>query len=331
MEDGLITTKEVGNYRIKIYYDTDSACPCESWDMAACFLWEYSDLSRLQDVCDWREVFGKYGDSRHSLIDALHKLISEYVEWKDLLNYFKKGKIDGYRMRYDNHDKMRYLEWYDNYQYTKHKGYKEIFSISPSDLYTYDYTYEFIEDLGCEELIQILSDLGKDIFVKEWSTRGYCQGDYIEGIAFCTKERYTKMVSNNTSDWETQIDKLIDDEVKSIGMWMWGDVKGYVLEKKVKFVKKYEDESRENVLKQLEEDVRFGFEKALNQRGISASLMFECVMMWNYILEEGLEGWSEDDYAFYGLPLFKATAVKYGWDNPIGEDSGRERKYDSQY
>lgn len=45
--------------------------------------------------------------------------------------------------------------------------------------------------------------------------------------------------------------------------------------------------TRENVLKQLEEDVRFGFEKALNQRGISASLMFECVMMWNYILEDG--------------------------------------------
>lgn len=232
MEDRLITTKEVGNYRIKIYYDTDSICPCESWDMAACFLWECNYLPRLQDVCDWREVFGKYGDSRHSLIDALHKLISEYVKWKDLLNYFKKGKIDGYRLRYDNHDKM----WY----------YKEIFSISPSDLYTYDYTYEFIEDLGCEELIQILSDLGKDIFVKEWSTTGYSQRDYVKGIAFCTKERYTKMVSNNTSDWKTQIDKLIDDEVKFIGMWMRGDVKGYVLEKKVKFVKKYKDESRED-------------------------------------------------------------------------------------
>lgn len=51
----------------------------------------------------------------------------------------------------------------------------------------------------------------------------------------------------------------------------------------------------------------------------------------HYILEEGLEDWDEDDYRFYGLPLFKATAVKYGWDNPIGEDSGRERKYDSQY
>lgn len=65
-------------------------------------------------------------------------------------------------------------------------------------------------------------------------------------IPIGTKERYTKMVSNNTSDWKTQIDKLIDDEVKSIGMWMWGDVKGYVLEKKVKFVKKYKDESRED-------------------------------------------------------------------------------------
>ena len=29
MEDRLITTKEVGNYRIKIYYDTDMECPCK--------------------------------------------------------------------------------------------------------------------------------------------------------------------------------------------------------------------------------------------------------------------------------------------------------------
>ena len=31
----------------------------------------------------------------------------------------------------------------------------------------------------------------------------------------------------------------------------------------------------------------------------------------------------ENDYRFYGLPLFKAMAVKYGWNNPIGEDNGR--------
>jgi hypothetical protein len=34
--------------------------------------------------------------------------------------------------------------------------------------------------------------------------------------------------------------------------------------------------------------------------------------------------WNRDDYQMYGLPLFKATALKYGWDNPIGEDSGSE-------
>lgn len=86
--------------------------------------------------------------------------------------------------------------------------------------------------------------------------------------------------------------------------------------------------NRENILKQLEKDVAFGFEKALNKRSISSSLMFECVRLWNYILEEGLEDWSEENYAMYGLPLFKATAVKYGWDNPIGEDNGDESIYD---
>jgi hypothetical protein len=80
-------------------------------------------------------------------------------------------------------------------------------------------------------------------------------------------------------------------------------------------------------LPNIEEDVEFGFEKALNQRGISSSLMYEVVSMWNWILEEGLEDF--DDYAQYGLPLFKATAVKYGFDNPIGDDSGDESHYAS--
>ena len=83
--------------------------------------------------------------------------------------------------------------------------------------------------------------------------------------------------------------------------------------------------TRKNVLKQLEKDVEFGFEKALNQRGISSELMYNVVSMWNWILEEGLENFNE--YAYYGLPLFKATAVKYGFENPIGDDSGDEEKY----
>lgn len=83
--------------------------------------------------------------------------------------------------------------------------------------------------------------------------------------------------------------------------------------------------TRDNILEQLRRDVEFGFQKALDQRGISSDAMHSCVMMWNDILEEGLEGVGE--YAQYGLPLFKATAVKYGWPNPIGDDSGAEDKY----
>ena len=83
--------------------------------------------------------------------------------------------------------------------------------------------------------------------------------------------------------------------------------------------------TRENILKQLESDVEFGFEKALNKRGISSGLMYAVVQMWNWILEEGLEDF--DNYPMYGLPLFKATAVKYGFNNPIGDDTGSEEEY----
>jgi hypothetical protein len=85
--------------------------------------------------------------------------------------------------------------------------------------------------------------------------------------------------------------------------------------------------TKSNILKQLKKDVEFGFEKALNQRGISSFLMFNVVKMWNWILEEGLENFDEDNYAQYGLPLFKATALKYNFPNPIGDDIGNENKY----
>jgi len=102
------------------------------------------------------------------------------------------------------------------------------------------------------------------------------------------------------------------------------------LELKPEFVGKHAHTgmSREAVINQLRDDVAFGFEKALNQRGISSSLMYEVVQMWNWILEDGLESFSS--YAQYGLPLFKATAEKYGFENPIGADSGSECKY-SEY
>jgi hypothetical protein len=85
--------------------------------------------------------------------------------------------------------------------------------------------------------------------------------------------------------------------------------------------------TRENVLIQLEKDVSFGFEKALDRRGISSNLMYNVVMMWNWILEEGLEDFDDSNYSMYGLPLFKATANKYGFKDEIPGKNGNESEF----
>lgn len=83
--------------------------------------------------------------------------------------------------------------------------------------------------------------------------------------------------------------------------------------------------TRENILEQLERDVAFGFEKALDQRGLSSSAMYQVIKMWMWVLDDDLQ--HSDGYAQYGLPLFKSVAVKYGLPNPIGDDRGSESKY----
>ena len=101
---------------------------------------------------------------------------------------------------------------------------------------------------------------------------------------------------------------MLSDEATGDG---WGEVEEY---------------TKENIVKQLKSDLAFGFEKALDCRGISSGLMYNVVKMWLYILEDELQDFNE--YSMYGLPLFKAVALKYGFDNPIGEDSGSEDKYE---
>ncbi len=108
------------------------------------------------------------------------------------------------------------------------------------------------------------------------------------------------------------------------------ELKGFGIELKEEFIGKHKPIpfTKENVLEQLKKDVAFGFDKALDNRGISSDLMSQVVRMWNWILEEGLEDF--DEYPMYGLPIFKATALKYGFDNPIGDDKGSENKYEGQ-
>lgn len=103
------------------------------------------------------------------------------------------------------------------------------------------------------------------------------------------------------------IDFLTSDQAKKIGF----KIKEEYIEEHNKNIKEW---NRENVLEQLKKDVKFGWKKACDERGISSSLMYYVVLSWNKVLEEGLEDWDEDNYAVYGKPLFKATAEKYGWN-----------------
>lgn len=90
-----------------------------------------------------------------------------------------------------------------------------------------------------------------------------------------------------------------------------------------------EEYTRENVIKHLKDDLAFAFEKALNKRGLSAGMMFSVIKMWMWVLDEheDLVNWSDDNYAMYGLPLFKAVALRYDLENPIGDDVGNEPHY----
>jgi len=86
--------------------------------------------------------------------------------------------------------------------------------------------------------------------------------------------------------------------------------------------------TKENIIKEMNGDNDFGFEKALNQRGLSSGFQYESVKLWLWILEDPLQ--HSSNYAQYGLPLFKAVALKYGFKNEIGKDTGSERKYASE-
>ena len=76
--------------------------------------------------------------------------------------------------------------------------------------------------------------------------------------------------------------------------------------------------TKENVIERLKLDLAFAFEKAYDQRGISASFMYEVVKMWLWVLDDDLHDWG--NYGYYGLPLLRAVANKYGFDNPPPPD-----------
>ena len=84
MEDNLITTKEVGDYRIKVYYCRDSECPITNWGLFGSFFFEYSDMHRLHDECNWKTFFY---DNKHNLRDVIDAIVMKHIKQKDIVEY----------------------------------------------------------------------------------------------------------------------------------------------------------------------------------------------------------------------------------------------------
>lgn len=70
--------------------------------------------------------------------------------------------------------------------------------------------------------------------------------------------------------------------------------------------------TEENILKQLKEDVEFGYEKAVGERGISSELMAMVVNAWCKVLENGLNLDGNDGW--YHKEQFLVVAKHYGWN-----------------
>lgn len=238
----LIEERKIDNHRIRIYYDVDAQCPVTNWDMAAGYLFEYSDSHCLHSECNWKEWFC---DSRHTLEEALRYMAAEVVTQKDLINYIKQGQVDGLRLTYNRHERQWELQHKCGWGMYKGEWITDL-EIEPSDLKAYDYRSELVEQLEKDDLIALIDSCAKDFVIKEWGSCGYSQGDYLNGIAYMSKERYDKMVGNTDKPWKEHALELIDLEVKEIGMWAWGDVKGFILEKKIPFTKVYDDDDRED-------------------------------------------------------------------------------------
>ena len=70
--------------------------------------------------------------------------------------------------------------------------------------------------------------------------------------------------------------------------------------------------TEENILTQLKQDVEFGYEKAIGERGISSELMAMVVNAWCKVLENGLN--LDGDDGWYHIKQFTTVAKHYGWE-----------------
>lgn len=173
----------------------------------------------------------------HSLEDALKDLVCKYVPQKKIIKYINEHCEDLY-FEYSKSDKMWFLYSLDK-KTGKRKSEWSLLDLEPYEYHGEDCVDEICDNLGEDDFKYLLYHYQKEIAFTEWSTSGYCQGDYAEGIAYCDIERYKKMRDTDTKNWRKKAVESMEEDAELIGKWMWGDVYGFDLEKKERFRKTY--------------------------------------------------------------------------------------------
>ena len=248
MSRDYIERKEIGDYRITIYPDYDAECPVTNRDMGACYIFEHPERGRyeLYSDCDWKKWVSDIREE--SVASILQRIAAEVVTQEDIIKYYKAGKVENVRFRYDRHERQWKLEYKPTWRCADADWQSEL-DVEPYELKAHDYRMELLEQMDEDDYVALIQECAKDFVLQTWGSSGYCQGDHIRGIAYISKERFDKRCGFNPQKyktWQEQALEIIDAEVEEIGMWAWGDVKGFVLEKKVSFTKVFDDNDRED-------------------------------------------------------------------------------------
>ena len=208
------------NKKVEIYKDIDYMCPCQDWDMTTRFLFGYSDSRTdcLSDFCNYEDFTKEARDC--TILEAIRELVLKHVSGTQIFNFCKQEGLIEYN------SSSKFWESENGDEYTK----KEIIEKTWGE-----------EPFYCAELsdlVSLLNKYGKDIVIREFSSSGYCQGDYLKGIMYTTKERFEK-INGKLKNWKQVAKDQMQGELKTMKRWFWGDVYGFRKFDKIQVVKSY--------------------------------------------------------------------------------------------
>lgn len=242
MSEDYVERKEIGDYRITINRDDCAECPTESFDLLGSFIWEFNDMCsmRLSTESDTEDL----PNSPHDMEDALKGLVCKHVSQKKIIEYIQKECKD-LVFKYNKSDHIWELFSYD-WRNDKCSEYS-LLDLHPDEFHDFDFRDEICDNLGQEDFVVLLRDYQDEIAFMDFATSGYCQGDYANGFAWCDIESFKDSCCTDTKKWRERAVEVMDDEVKLLGKWMWGDVYSFVLEKRERFTKHYVNDEKSDV------------------------------------------------------------------------------------